>query len=349
MPGRYDYYVKMEETALNILVLGMGSNVSQGIVKVLRTIEMPLHIIGACISKASVGLYMCDEALLMPKAADKEFIPWYIETCRGKNIDMTFTGVEENIDALVRNRDVIERSCQTKFAYPANEVWKIGLDKYRTCQWLKDNGIPYPAFALASDDKDLSELVVKVGFPLIAKPRRGKSSSGIITAYSLKDLMGIIGDEEYVIQECVGNAESEYTIGCYFSRDGKLQSIITLHRYLKNGGTSMAEIVNDERINEIIGQISEKLQTTGPLNIQMRKRADGTPVCFEWNVRYSGATAIRNHFGFKDVEAAIKEYVLSDEINGCFHVAYSGVAIRLEDEVYLNQTGFEELFSEMKL
>ncbi len=335
---------------LNILLLGMGSNVSQGILKALRNIKgISLHIIGACISKSSVGLYMCDEALLMPPAADRGFLSWYINVCQERDIAITFTGVEENIDILIKNRDLIERSCKTVFIYPSKEIWEIGLDKYRTCQWLKANNIPYPNFALASDDNEVTELITRVGFPLIAKPRCGKSSTGIIVAYSLNDLMCVKGNNSYVIQEYVGNTDTEYTIGCYFSKYGKLLSTITMHRYLKNGGTSMAEIVNDVEIDKIVERISNNIKTVGPLNIQIRKRDDGTPVCFEWNVRYSGATAIRNHFGFCDVEAAIREYVLSDKADDCFHVMRSGVAIRTENEIYFENKDFKKLFLEMNL
>lgn len=335
---------------MNILVLGMGSNVSQGIVKALRGIkDIPIHIIGACISKSSVGLYMCDEAYISPFAADDSFIPWYLNICREKHIDITFTGVEANIDAFVRNREIIEKTVKTKFVYPEKEAWEIGYDKYKTCQWLKNNNIAFPDFALASDDKELSELILRVGFPLIAKPRSGKGSSGIIIAKTKKELMSIIGREDYVVQEYIGNIDSEYTVGCYYSRYGELQAQITLHRYLKNGGTSIAEIVNDDSINELIEKISNILKITGPLNIQIRKKKDGTPVCFEWNVRYSGTTAIRNHFGFCDVEAAIREYVFNENIDKCFHVATGGVAIRFDEEMYFENPSLESLYLEKSL
>jgi carbamoyl-phosphate synthase large subunit len=328
----------------------MGSYVSQGIVSCLRQIkDIPIRIIGACIARSSVGLYLCDEALISPLAADEAFISWYIEVCNDKNIAITFTGVEENIDALVKNREKIEKACETVFLYPPPYVWDVGFDKFRTCLWLKENGFPYPEFALASDDRGISELVIKVGFPLIAKPRKGKSSSGLVVASSLKELMGIIGRDDYIVQECIGNADNEYTVGCYFSKDCVLQSTIILHRYLKNGGTSMAEIVNDERILTQIDNLSKKLHTSGPLNIQMRTRNDGSLVCFEWNVRYSGTTSIRNHFGFCDVEAAIREYVLHEDPAKCFHVADKGAVIRPEKDIYFDGTSFKDLFAEMKL
>lgn len=335
---------------MNILVLGVGSNVSQGIVKALRGIKsLPIRIIGACISRSSAGLYLCDHSIISPLANDVAFIPWYIRICKDNNIDMTFTGVEEIIDVFVKNRNYIEKEIDTKFIFPPKDAWEIGLDKYRTCQWLKEHAIPYPDFALASDAQGVERLIKRNGFPLIAKPRKGKSSLGIIRAESIHEFKGILGDEEYIIQEYIGDADSEYTVGCYFRKDGVLQTKMILHRYLKNGSTSMAEIVDDEKIDRMIAQISKSLLMTGPLNFQMRYRRNGIPVCFEWNVRYSGTTAIRNHFGFHDVEAAIREYLLNGDIEQCFANKTCGVALRVENEIYMENKNFRELFSAKNL
>ena len=46
---------------INVLVLGVGGNVSQGILKALRASDLDLRIVGACIGTLSTGLYMCDE------------------------------------------------------------------------------------------------------------------------------------------------------------------------------------------------------------------------------------------------------------------------------------------------
>ncbi len=334
---------------LNILVLGVGSNVSQGIVKALRNIdEIDIHIIGACISPSSTGLYLCDEAYLMPKACDEKFVSWYIETCNNKKVDMTFTGVEENIDALIENRETIEKACKAKFVYPPVDIWEIGRDKYKTCQWLEKNNLPYPNYVFATSEKEVEGLAKKVGFPLVAKPVKGKSSTGVVLAHTIRDLEGIIGKEDYVVEEYVGDSDAEYTVGCYFDKNGKLQSKIVMHRYLKNGSTSLAEIVQDEKIEKLIDEIAVKINMVGPLNIQIRKKKDGTPVCFEWNVRYSGTTAIRNHFGFGDVKAAIYEYVLNKDISDCFNAKSKAVAVRTEHEIYFEDEDFKALFGKVK-
>lgn len=337
-----------EGTELNILVLGMGSNVSQGIVKALRGIrEIPIRIIGACIDKTSIGLYLCDECMLSPRADDPSFIPWYIRVCNEYDIAMSFTGVEENIDALVHNRSIIENGCKTKYAYPDTLIWETGLDKYKTCIWQREHRIPYPDFALASDKKELERLINSTGFPLIAKPRKGKSSLGIMFANDRDGLEPIINREGYIIQECIGNIDEEYTVGCYYDKSGKLRASVAMRRYLKNGTTSMTEVVDDERIDRLIHDISKNLRTTGPINFQMRISDQGVPTVFEWNVRFSGSTAIRNHFGFCDVEAAVREYVLGEGIGVCFSNQRTGVALRMDEEVYFEQETFEGLFGRL--
>ena len=72
----------------------------------------------------------------------------------------------------------------------------------------------------------------------------------------------------------------------------------------------------------------------GPLNIQMRLDKTGEPVCFELNVRFSGTTAIRANFGFCDVEAMIREYVLEESVESCFRIIL-GEVYRYDEELSL--------------
>ena len=58
----------------------------------------------------------------------------------------------------------------------------------------------------------------------------------------------------------------------------------------------------------------------GPLNIQLRLSEDGVPVPFELNVRFSGTTPMRARFGFCDVEAMLREVLLHQKIDNCFHI-----------------------------
>ena len=85
---------------LNILVLGVGGNVSQGILKALAVSNLDYRAVGACICNEAVGLYLCDAAHISPYASDPAFMTWLADVCIKERIDIILTGVEEIIDRL---------------------------------------------------------------------------------------------------------------------------------------------------------------------------------------------------------------------------------------------------------
>lgn len=316
---------------INVLVLGVGGNVSQGIITALRLSGIPVKIIGACISEESLGLYFCDKAYISPYAGSPDFISWYVDLCIKEKIDITFSGVEEIVEALERNREVL-KDLKTVFISSSLECLNIGNDKYLTCRWLESNSLNYPLYASSDNSKEIDRLRDRASYPLIAKPKRGKGSAGIIKIDNERAL-SLIPRDNYVIQECLGDVDNEYTIGCYVNKRGVLDDMIVFKRYLRYGTTFKAEIVHDSEIIEECTRICSAFHPVGPLNIQMRKHK-GKPVCFELNVRFSGTTAMRARWGFNDVAAMLNEYILGRPTN--LHPYDSGIAYRYFNEAYIN-------------
>ena len=329
---------KMIMQTINVLVLGVGGNVSQGIMTALRLSRIPVKIIGACVSEESLGLYFCDKAYISPYADSPDFISWYADLCIKEKIDITFSGVEEIIEVLERNREAL-KGMKTVFVSSSRECLNIGNDKYLTCRWLKDNALNYPLFASSDNSAEIVNLLEKTKYPLIAKPKRGKGSAGIIRINSEKDL-SLVPRDNYVIQECLGDADNEYTVGCYVNKQGDLDAMIVFRRYLKYGTTFKAEIVQDSGITAECARICSAFHPAGPLNIQMRKH-EGKAVCFELNVRFSGTTAMRARWGFNDVAAMLNEYILGQPTN--LHPYESGIAYRYFNEAYIDQSMMAEL------
>lgn len=251
---------------------------------------------------------------------------------------MILTGVEENIIAL--QRGIRELKTRTKAIFVASplEMLEIGQNKYLTCEWLKDNGCQYPQYCRLDDQDAVKELVQKVGFPMIAKPCHGKGSGGVHFLTDIDALKALGTSEDYVLQECVGTAADEYTVGCYCDKNGQLVESIVMHRRLGHGSTMAAEVVEDAEIRKEAEKICKAFHPGGPLNIQMRKDKDGRAVCFELNVRFSGTTPIRAHFGYQDVAALIKEYCLDEDIKECFRVQ-KGVVIAIPMNFICKKSG----------
>lgn len=327
---------------VNVLILGVGGNVSMGILTALRLSKIPCRLVGACIGPESLGLYYCDTAYVAPYAADEKFVSWVADICNKEKIDIIFTGVEENVIALEAGRQYLEGHTDAIFVASDYEHLQIGQNKYATAKWLKDNGCNYPMFANLSDEKAVNELIKSIGFPLIAKPNLGKGASGLFVAHSVDDLLPVQG-QDYCLQQLLGDNKSEYTIACYVDKHGVQQDMIMMHRALKHGTTFMAEICHDDLIEQECRKICNAFKPKGPLNIQLRLN-EGKPVCFELNVRFSGTTPIRARWGYNDVEMMIREYLFDEPVH--FTPQKEGKVYRYYNEAFIDIPMQQKLASE---
>jgi len=338
---------KMRTKKINILVLGVGGNVSQGILRALAISKLKYKLVGACVSDESLGLYLCDIAYISPYASDEHFLDWLVKTCNYEEIDIILTGVEEVILRLATEKERIHNETNAIFISSDLNTLEIGMDKLKTCEWLMQNKCAFPAFASCDNVSDINKLVSTCGYPLISKPRKGKGSNGILIINNEDELELIHKLKHYVVQQYIGNENSEYTVACYCDNKGNLVELIIMKRVLKNGTTVKAEVEQNEIIRKEAVKICQALKPRGPLNIQMRLDKKGAPVCFELNIRFSGTASMRARFGFNDVEALIRENVLYENVISFFNVT-DGIAFRYCTEMFVDSEGMSKLYVSKK-
>lgn len=326
---------------INVLVLGVGGNVSQGILKALALSSLDLRVVGACVDPLSMGLFTVDKAYLSPLGADPNFLEWLLGVCRAEQIDVILSGVEPVLHVLAEHRDEIRRLTGAESIVSRPDQLAISDDKLKTCEWLRDNGLNYPQFAKSEDMASVELLARRCGYPLIAKPRAGKGSQGIVMVRNPTELFQAFDRENYVVQEYLGTVKDEYTAGCFCDSSGKNRGTIIMKRELEHGTTYRAVLGDYPEIREECNRIIHALKPMGPCNLQMRL-AGNRAVCFEINLRFSGTTPMRARFGFNDVEAAIRHYILKQEIPD-LPLVTRGIALRYWNEVYVDPAAEEEL------
>lgn len=326
---------------LQVLVLGVGGNVSQGILKALAASKIPSRVVGACISPLSFGLYTVDKSYVSPAAGDPTFLDWLIGVCRTEHIHVILSGVEPVLAVLARESERIRAETGAICIVSSPKCLRIADDKLFTCQWLKDSGFAFPQSTAADDSDGVEALANRCGFPLIAKPRSGKGARGIIVIQNLEELRSVVGKEFYVIQEYIGNPKQEYTVGCFSDCDAKVRGAIVFRRELIEGTTYRAEAGLFPTVRASAIRIAEALRPMGPCNIQMRIHRD-VAVCFEINARFSGTTPVRARLGFNDVEAALEHYVLGHPAAD-LPLITSGIALRYWNEAYIDPNAMAEL------
>lgn len=320
---------------LPVLVLGVGGNVSQGILKAIAMGSLPCRVVGACVSPLSYGLYTTDTADVSPAANDPAFMPWLVAICRREGVRAILSGVEAVLRVLAAHHEEIERETGARVIVSGPDVLAIGDDKLVTARWLAAQGCHAPRTVDATDTAAVSALVIACGFPLIAKPRVGKGHAGVLMVHTQVDLAYATAQPGYLVQEYLGSDDTEYTVGCYSDRDGQVRGAIVMRRELQEGTTYKAEIGDYPAVRTESLRIAAALRPMGPSNMQLRITDDDRPVCFEINVRFSGTTPMRAHFGFNDVEAALRHYVLDEPASDLPHIT-AGVALRYWNELYVD-------------
>jgi carbamoyl-phosphate synthase large subunit len=326
---------------LNVLVLGVGGNVSQGILKALALSSLKCRVVGACITPEAFGLHTVDRSYVSPPATDPKFVDWLFEVSHKEQIDAVLSGVEPVLAVASSHREALRADTGAVVIVSDSKRLEIGADKLFTARWLEQNQLNYPLSEDVSDQKAVTQLVERVGFPLVAKPRSGKGSRGIVILRNQENLEFASRQQGYVIQEYLGDEESEYTAGCFSDSAGEVRGVMVMRRYLEHGTTVRAEAGSFPEVREEAQRIARALQPYGPCNVQMRI-ANGRPVCFEINVRFSGTTPIRVRLGFNEVEAALKHYVLGEKAVD-LPVVTEGIAVRYWNEAYLTTAMVDRL------
>ncbi len=330
-----------------LLVLGVGGNVSQGILKALARSSLNVRVIGACISPLSAGLYMVDRSYLSPRATDPQFLDWLVTTCRKEGVNGILSGVEPVLQVLARNLDVIQRETGAVCLVSSPGCLELGQDKLLLCQWLERHSFNTPRFANLEDLEAVENLIDGCGFPLIAKPRSGRGGVGIVEINNREDLSLMVRKKRYLLQERLGHPDCEYTTGTFSDREGRVRGVITMRRDLEHGTTYRAEIGDFREVAEEARKVVTALHPLGPCNVQSRL-VDGQSISFEVNVRFSGTVPMRAHAGFNDVEEAVRHYIIGEPARDLPKVT-NGVCLRYWNEIYVAAEAVRELEQERTL
>lgn len=326
---------------LTVLVLGVGGNVSQGILKALARSSVPVRVIAGCISASSMGLYLADRAYISPEAEDEKFLPWLTGVCERERVRAILSGVEEVLQVLSAHAgDIKDRTGAVAVASDP-DVLAIGRDKLRTCRWLEEMGLPHPHYADGDDEVGIAELVEVCGYPLVAKPRLGKGAAGVRIVESQSGLEAARDVSGLIFQEHLDEAGGELTVGCVCDRARRVRGTIAMRRTLVAGTTYSADVVDRETARSVAERIVARLGPLGPCNVQLRFRR-GQPVPFELNVRFSGTTPLRTHLGFTEVDAVLRHFVLGEPMQD-LPVVRRGSVLRYWNELYVDPAASEAL------
>lgn len=281
---------------------------------------------------------MAEKTLVLPKPEKPEGLFEWGKRLREDSVSSLIPGSDHDLPPLATVRQEWEQSglCNVLISDP--ELVQIGQDKALTCQALTNAGLPAPESAW---DLTLDEAISWAntnGYPMILKPREGSASRGVQLIQNQEELSFYFPrTPKPILQEYLSkqNEDEEFTCAVFVDKTGIPRGTFMARRELSSGATYRAEIGFWPEINDLLIAIGSAFRPRGVLNVQLRTTARG-PVPHELNIRCSGTTGIRAHFGYNEPEMLLRHYVLGEDISQ--PETRTGFAFRYWNEVFLEDS-----------
>jgi carbamoyl-phosphate synthase large subunit len=280
----------------NVLVTAGNGDLGEAVAGVIRDAFPDVAIHATEIGSSWPAAFIFDSVTKVPHGDAPNYVDTLAQVVHQRHIDLIVPCSDVEIRHLANV--VLDDICPLPLLMPNADLVIQFSDKLTTAQWLSKNSLPTPHTVMLTDASPAD-------LPLIAKPRAGSGSTGIIKVTDAALLAGLQSQfaETYVAQSFLEGEDKEYT--CALLRVKNELRVLILHRRLDAGRTVCATIVNESVISDMLTQLALSANLEGSLNIQLRL-VDNKPQIFEINPRFSSTVKMRHMLGFKDLEWMIR-------------------------------------------
>ncbi len=287
--------------ALNVLFLGGAKRVSfaeylkraaeaQGYEFRLFSYELEREVPLAVMAEIIPGLRWKEEQL----------IPHLTEIIDKNQINLVLPFVDP---AIAVARELKELLSDVFIPVSDLELCRIMFDKNLAADWFETLDLPIPRTCNPDDE---------LFFPLIAKPKTGSASKGIVVIQdneAFESFQSKYDLDNYLLQQYIEKGE-EFTVDCYVSQEQEIISIVPRIRLEQSGGEAVrSKTIHDEEIESLSRQLLQTGVFEGPITIQfIRDRQTGETYFMEINPRYGGAVITSFAAGADTTQTLIEEF-----------------------------------------
>lgn len=220
------------------------------------------------------------------------------DVCNEKNIDIILPFVDGAVE-IAAAFCLQHTSVWSPVSAP--EVCRAMFDKRLADDLLRRNNIPLPRIVDTAQPQF---------FPVIAKPRTGSASKGIIVVNDIEQWRDLNLDvEKYIVQEYIANRH-EYTLDCYVDRNGNIAAISPRQRIEVAGGEVMRSVTVDLPAGVGIARAAiNAAGLRGAVTVQLIENADTDELMLmEINPRLGGGVVCSLYADVNIVEMIINDW-----------------------------------------
>lgn len=287
---------------MNILVTAIGSFSSSCVIDRLRL--MGHRVVGCDIYNYHwlAQSRECDAFYQAPYATEEQlYVDFLLAVSEKESVNFIIPLTDLEIDVLNKYRaPFVDKGINV--CLQSSDCLCVVRDKHNLFrQFADDDIVNVPKTVLANC---FIGKYIPFNYPVIAKPKNGRSSEGLRTICLEDELQQFIKvHDDYIIQEKIDG--SVYTVDYVRDNEGNDNSVAREELLrTKNGAGTTVRLLNDELLVKTSSYIGERLNVCGCVNMEfIYNKEEGKYYLIDINPRFSAGIAFTVKAGY-DVVAS---------------------------------------------
>ena len=270
-----------------VLVTGAGGPAGRAIAAQLKSRGVP--VLGTDIRELPAGAGVT--VVPVPPASDPDMVSALHRLVVQEGINLVIPTVSEELPQLAAFRAAFGADVRVIIG-DAGPV-ALANDKLFTAWQLHAAGVPVPRFGVPGDFADAGAAMAALGGPVVVKPRVSRGGRGVMVIDGREEVDWRHLPEGQIVQEFIPGAEYGPMVFGTPVRNGTAPFVVVVEKTeLAQGNVGNAVTTRRAEAGEAVdvGNVAmaavRSLGLTGPVDVDVRRRADGTPVVLEVNARF---------------------------------------------------------------
>ena len=319
---------------VNILLLSGASLVGQNIVQVLNGRRNGLCLLATNSLANAPALADFDSVFLAPQTqSDPAIFDAYLERLIDQEMPaLTIPCRDDDVVALARLA-TRRPDLASRLLCGSLESACATVDKWASWEFSQRWNLSFVPTIIPESEEVVERFAQIHGFPLLAKPRFGFASRGVSLILNRDQLASVIGNTSLLLQRYIGcpQAVSDYIeasrsagIPLFNSFESTKYSFQAM---IGNAGEVLGQFATEHQMSQGVSQRVAKNHDAdglalgikcaeafaaagwrGPINVQCQRTPDGELLAYEFNGRFTGATAARMMLGYDEMAVALQHF-----------------------------------------
>lgn len=273
-----------------VLITGAGGLAGRALAAQLKSRDIPF--LGADVRELPAGSGFT--AVRVPPATDPEMIPVLRRLVAREGINLVIPTASEELTPLSAARAGFGRDVRVIIGDPGPVA--LASDKLFTAWQLRSAGVPVPRFGVPGDFVDAGDAMAALDGPIVVKPRVRRGGDSVLFIDGSRDVDWAALPDGQIVQEYIPGTEYLPLVFGTPAHNGTAPFVIVAERTASPDGhgpevpVRRAEAGESMDVGNLAMAAVRSLGLTGPVELAVRRRDDGTPVVLDVNAGFGASS-----------------------------------------------------------